>query len=303
MEYEEPSSEDNIRSRARKQTTAGTTRYTSSDRETESKETNNTAIYSRLTTKHDEEHHHEGDDEDEGEEQICIKHKSKPPASPVPPSPKPFRHSGNPVFSNPNKPHKKLLWCQFKNNKSKFTHSNIVDLPTLVDKTVSKEKEEKENFFFQKEKESGVSILKHNKTCISSSSAKHTGINMVGDTTDIALNGDTIERQELTAMDPSAKRSILRNTHDTPFSSTINTSDDAPDVTYVTRLDKDGNIEQVPDDCDETTEVNPNPLADFMSADILTKPFNFVSGKFDVEYGRGAHTEAISGLLQIIRRN
>ena len=300
MEYEEPSSEDNIRSRARKQTTAGTTRYTSSDRETESKETNNTAIYSRLTTKHDEEHHHEGDDEDEGEEQICIKHKSKPAASPVPPSPKPFRHSGNPVFSNPNKPHKKLLWCQFKNNKSKFTHSNIVDLPTLVDKTVSKEKEEQENFFFQKEKESGVSILKHNKTCISSSSAKHTGINMVGDTTDIALNGDTIERQELTAMDPSAKRSILRNTHDTPFSSTINTSDDAPDVTYVTRLDKDGNIEQVPDDCDETTEVNPNPLADFMSADILTKPFNFVSGS--ATKSRFNPFRKKSGLLNVLAR-
>merc|ERR1711997_289013 len=127
LEYEEPTSEDNIRSRARKQTTAGTTRYTSSDRETESKETNNTAIYSRLKTKHDEELHHE-----EEEEQVCIKH--KPPASPVPPSPKPLRHSGNPVFSNPNKPHKKLLWCQFKNNKSKFTHSNIVDLPTIVDK-------------------------------------------------------------------------------------------------------------------------------------------------------------------------
>ena len=31
-------------------------------------------------------------------------------------------------------------------------------------------------------------------------------------------------------------------------------------------------------DCDDTSGMHPNPLADFMSPDIVTKPFNVVSG-------------------------
>ena len=68
---------------------------------------------------------------------------------------------------------------------------------------------------------------------------------------------------------------------------------------FISQIDKDGNIEQVPvkyvegdqpvkkdeeetEEAEEESESRPetphNPMADFMSADILTKPFNFVSG-------------------------
>ncbi len=74
---------------------------------------------------------------------------------------------------------------------------------------------------------------------------------------------------------------------------------------FISQLDKDGNIEQVPvkydgdgaavvlplagqpataalegaeNDDDEESSTTNNPISDFMSADILAKPFNFVSG-------------------------
>ena len=84
------------------------------------------------------------------------------------------------------------------------------------------------------------------------------------------------------------------------LSTNIIMSEDSPDG-YITRLDKDGNIEQVPDNCDEeTSDVNPNPLADFMSADILTKPFNFVAGS--ATKSRFNPFRKKSGLLNVLAR-
>merc|ERR1712226_948317 len=102
LELEDPSSDDCIASRARKQTTAGTPRCTSSDRETEPQETKIYSIYSRLEAKQEEELHHEGDDEYEGDEHEVVdekstfKHKTSSPTL----SSTSYKRKSNLVFNN-----------------------------------------------------------------------------------------------------------------------------------------------------------------------------------------------------------
>ena len=281
LELEDPSSDDCIASRARKHTTAGTPRFTSSDRETEPQETRISSIYSRLEAKQEEELHHEGDDEYEGDEHEVIDEKSpfkQKSCSPTLSSTS-YKRKTSLVFNN-SKLSKTLRICNLPKNKPTFTHSNIVDL----------EEEEEED-------ESAVPIHIHNKTGGTSIDlGKHPTVNMVGEN-DIALNGDAVERQELTALEPtSTNKSILKHENST----NIIMSEDCPEG-YITRLDKDGNIEQVPDNCDEeTSDVNTNPLADFMSADILTKPFNFVAGS--ATKSRFNPFRKKSGLLNVLAR-
>jgi len=101
----------------------------------------------------------------------------------------------------------------------------------------------------------------------------------------------------LTSIEP---QSILRTTHERSTNVTQDKGDECPDG-YITRLDNDGNIEQVPaDNCDDTDDVNPNPLADFMSTDILTKPFSFVSGS--ATKSRFNPFRKKSGLLNVLAR-
>lgn len=87
---------------------------------------------------------------------------------------------------------------------------------------------------------------------------------------------------------------------------------------YITTLDKDGNIKEVPVGCDESGAggvgaddlelaaggeagvPEANPLADFMSTDILTKPFNFVAGS--ATKSRFNPFRKKSGLLNVLAR-
>lgn len=289
MEYEEQSSDDFIRSRARKHTTADT-RFTSSDRETDSQETRVSAIYSRLESKPEEDFHHEGDVEDEGEVEDEILNDNNKCEQPSVSSKSSKRRESLVVFNKSSKSPSKTLRISSKfqpsNPKPKFTHSNTVDL---------EEEEEEES-----DKEPIIHIL--NKTVVAAAGdSKFPGIKMVGEN-DIALNGDAVERQELTSLEPAAKRSILRTTHE--HSTNITDKEDDFQDGYITRLDKDGNLEQVPadviDDCDDTSDVNTNPLADFMSADILTKPFSFVSGS--ATKSRFNPFRKKSGLLNVLSR-
>ena len=281
LELEDPSSDDCIAARVRKHTTAGNPRFTSSDRETEPQDTRISSIYSRLETKQEEELHHEGDDEYEGDEHEIINEKTtfrQKSCSPTSSS-KSSKRKDSLVFNN-SKLSKTLRIINLSKRKPTFTHSNIVDL---------EEEEEEED--------SAVPVNIRNKTAGTTiDPGKHPTVNMVGDN-DIALNGDAVERQELTALEPSsANKSILKHENST----NIIMSEDSPDG-YITRLDKDGNIEQVPDNCDEeTSDVNPNPLADFMSADILTKPFNFVAGS--ATKSRFNPFRKKSGLLNVLAR-
>ena len=84
---------------------------------------------------------------------------------------------------------------------------------------------------------------------------------------------------------------------------TDNKDTEAPDG-YITTLDKDGNIKEVPVGCDESSKsddpVEGNPLADFMSTDILTKPFNFVAG--NATKSRFNPFRKKSGLLNVLAR-
>ena len=57
--------------------------------------------------------------------------------------------------------------------------------------------------------------------------------------------------------------SIKDDDSDPPLSDTKETED--CDVGYITQLDKDGNIQQVPIKFEGEAEDEPNPLADFMS--------------------------------------
>jgi len=83
------------------------------------------------------------------------------------------------------------------------------------------------------------------------------------------------------------------------FQTNLNLSLDSPDG-YITQLDKFGNIQQVPINFGEAiVENEPNPLADFMSTDILAKPFNFVSG--NVSKSRFNPFRKKSGLLNVPR--
>ena len=285
MELEDPSSDDCIASRARKHTTASNPRFTSSARETEPEDTRISSIYSRLEAKQEEELHHEGDDEYEGDEHEVINETTafkQKICSPTLSSTS-YKRKDNLVSSNPKtfkNISKTLRICNLPKNKPTFTHSNIVDL---------EEEEEEED--------SAVPIHIRNKTGGNSVDlANYPTVNMVGDN-DIALNGDAVERQELTALEPtSTNKSILKNENST----NIIMSEDTPDG-YITRLDKDGNIEQVPDNCDdEPSDVNTNPLADFMSADILAKPFNFVAGS--ATKSRFNPFRKKSGLLNVLAR-
>ena len=279
MEYEDHSSEDFIRSKTRKHTTAGT-KFAPSDKQhihqTDSNEGTISAIYSRLEGTAEEDIHHEGDDEDEGEDHELIKENCQKSSSPT--STKLCKRKDSLVFNHSKSP-KGLRVSRNQPNKPQFTHSNIVDL----------EDEEEE------EEESAVPILICNKTVKPFLESKLTGNNMVGES-DIALNGDSVERQELTALETQPKKSILRPPLE--HATSIHDTEDSP-VAYITRLDKDGNIEQVPDTLeDEVSEVN--PMADFMSADILTKPFNFVAGS--ATKSRFNPFRKKSGLLNVLAR-
>ena len=113
-------------------------------------------------------------------------------------------------------------------------------------------------------------------------------ISAVGTTTEL------LEKQEMTVTLVAGER---RNTG---VSSTKNDVSDSPDG-YITRLDKFGNIQQVPVNFSEVSvEEEPNPLADFMSTDILAKPFNFVSG--NVSKSRFNPFRKKSGLLNVLAR-
>ena len=263
MEYEEPTSEVFIRTRDRKHTTAGTSNFASSDKGTDIQHSRISEIYSRLKFKRQEELRHEGADEDE-EDSTFVKDTSQQITSGVPD--KLSSHNRDNLVFKP-KPNKNFRIGNFAAKKPLFTHSNIVDL--------------------------GEDRLY--KAVRSSIDSKFAGIKMVGDNT---LDGDSLERQELTSLDPSGKKSILRSSH--TGIQNVDEVEDASDVTYITRLDKDGNIEQVPSGCDETSDVNPNPMADFLSADILTKPFNFVSGS--ATKSRFNPFRKKSGLLNVLAR-
>ena len=105
---------------------------------------------------------------------------------------------------------------------------------------------------------------------------------------------ELLEKQEMTVTLVAGER---RNTG---ISSTKNDVSDSPDG-YITRLDKFGNIQQVPVNFSEVSvEEEPNPLADFMSTDILAKPFNFVSG--NVSKSRFNPFRKKSGLLNVLAR-
>eukprot|EP00095_Tigriopus_kingsejongensis_P004647 maker-scaffold29_size597861-snap-gene-3.9 protein:Tk04647 transcript:maker-scaffold29_size597861-snap-gene-3.9-mRNA-1 annotation:"g protein-activated inward rectifier potassium channel 3-like isoform x3" len=77
---------------------------------------------------------------------------------------------------------------------------------------------------------------------------------------------------------------------------------------FISQIDKDGNILQVPvkyedrlmSPLDEDEEDTPNLMADFISADILTKPFNFVSG--NVSKSRFNPFRKKSGLLNVLSK-
>ena len=87
---------------------------------------------------------------------------------------------------------------------------------------------------------------------------------------------------------------------------------------YISQLDKDGNIEQVPVkydadkpvvltsptksvlDDDDDHAGGANSMADFVSSDILTKPFNFVSG--NVSKARFNPFRKKSGLLNVLAK-
>ena len=143
---------------------------------------------------------------------------------------------------------------QLSNPNFIFTHTNIVEL-----KEEEKESEE--------------------LPVISVKEPKLSGIKMVGDN-DIAVDVDGIERQYLTSLEYTGNKSILRPTHE---HSTHNLDKDGgiPEV-HITISDKDlDKIEKAPVDvidCNDRSGVNPNILADFMSPDIVGKPFNVVSG-------------------------
>merc|ERR1711971_1532803 len=72
------------------------------------------------------------------------------------------------------------------------------------------------------------------------------------------------------------------------------------DVGYITQLDKDGNPQLVPIKFEGEAEDEPNPLADFMSGDILAKPFTFVSG--NTKKSRFNPFRKKSGLLNVLAR-
>ena len=78
------------------------------------------------------------------------------------------------------------------------------------------------------------------------------------------IDADILERQELTCLSKELEDTVNEG--------------------YITQMDPDGNIKSVPAHFNEES-LSPvedgmvNSIADFMSADILTKPFNFVSGK------------------------
>lgn len=74
---------------------------------------------------------------------------------------------------------------------------------------------------------------------------------------------------------------------------------------YITQVDKDGNIEQVPVKYEDRVmtpveDGQPNSMADFVSSDILTKPFNFVSG--NVSKARFNPFRKKSGLLNVLAK-
>ena len=69
--------------------------------------------------------------------------------------------------------------------------------------------------------------------------------------------------------------SINDNDSDPPLSDTKETED--CDVGYITQIDKDGNIQQVPMKFEGEAEDEPNPLADFMSGKHNSLPKIFYS--------------------------
>ena len=110
----------------------------------------------------------------------------------------------------------------------------------------------------------------------------------------IALVPELLERQEL-------RVTLVKN--DPRRNAGITAKGDATDSPdgYITRLDKFGNIQKVPINFAEAAvEDEPNPLADFMSTDILAKPFNFVSG--NVSKSRFNPFRKKSGLLNVLAR-
>ena len=96
---------------------------------------------------------------------------------------------------------------------------------------------------------------------------------------------EAVERHELTTTIPGNKPAPLElglEPHSKPHSKPLESSEDGDsgglplplnstkdnedcDVGYITQLDKDGNIQQVPMKFEGEAEDEPNPLADFMS--------------------------------------
>ena len=82
-------------------------------------------------------------------------------------------------------------------------------------------------------------------------------------------------------------------------------ADTGLDDGFVTQVDKEGNIEQVPVKYVDrivtpVQDGQPNSMADFVSSDILTKPFNFVSG--NVSKTRFNPFRKKSGLLNVLAK-
>lgn len=74
---------------------------------------------------------------------------------------------------------------------------------------------------------------------------------------------------------------------------------------FISQIDQDGNIQQVPVKYEDRfmtpgEDDTPNMMADFISADILTKPFNFVSG--NVSKSRFNPFRKKSGLLNVLAK-
>ena len=112
-------------------------------------------------------------------------------------------------------------------------------------------------------------------------------------TKDNGASTELLEKQDMTV-------TIVTGERHTGVTSPKKDASDSPDG-YITQLDKFGNIQQVPVNFSEVAEeTEPNPLADFMSTDILAKPFNFVSG--NVSKSRFNPFRKKSGLLNVLAR-
>lgn len=102
-----------------------------------------------------------------------------------------------------------------------------------------------------------------------------------------------VEKHELTSM-TSGATAPPENSNKT----NNKTPEEDVDVGFITQIDKDGNIQQVPIKFEGDQEEEANPLA--MAGDMLAKPFTFVSG--NTKKSRFNPFRKKSGLLNVLAR-